>query len=605
MKNVKIFDGQVVSSEDLNNMQSYKADEIKKTRLDVRTYGIIPSESHTPYLVYVEGKRLGIYYLSAMDKFGERIVVSANGSPNEPVVKGLLPDETGKLVPESENYLATQSKFTLVIRRTTVMEGPLCHHATTGKQHLITENDSWELYIRDFGGAIEGDIILATITTDISGYLTIDESVADVSYIKADEVAALDSNGNIVTFPDHINQVGSGDVTPTNPHGLTAYDLGIDVGELSQHQALLHTDGIRTDNVLSTYTALYPYYRRENRSSNEVVYIRRLDPPNAGNRELLIANGKTFSTNNAPSLTEDYEFNFQPIANDMSIGYYLFYFDTDSASIAYAGPCETEKHSSFTRVLNNKKYFPICSFKLATVIFDETGEGVADEETRTFDIMPGTWKDLRKFQNLSLSNIHPDEVSAISQFAPYCNDRAYIHNARLESTTNSAYYYVSGKTLQITVDETVDTSPETLSVTFSGGNPLATQDVIDQMKAAFTAVDSEGYAYLKVNPRQTSSGTITLSAPCSIRIRTAASNDASSILGFTSGANNLYNTSELIKELIYVGERNGIVLFTYDEDEDVTTIEYLLGGGLRRYNTFTYKGTEKTIVSVKEGIEPL
>ena len=123
------------------------------------------------------------------------------------------------------------------------------------------------------------------------------------------------------------------------------------------------------------------------------------------------------------------------------------------------------------------------------------------------------------------------------------------------------------------------------------------------MNRAFTDKDEDGNVYLQAYARVTDDGYISISAPRSIEIVEAASNDASEILGFSKTYNNTFQSSNIIKELIYEGDRNGIVLFTYDANENVTRIDYLLGGGVRRYNTFKYNGD--VIVAVREVVEPL
>ena len=55
--------------------------------------------------------------------------------------------------------------------------------------------------------------------------------------------------------------------------------------------------------------------------------------------------------------------------------------------------------------------------------------------------------------------------------------------------------------------------------------------------------------------------------------------------------------------MIYFGERNGLILFDYDNEENVTQITYYLGGGVKLRNLFNYKNG--LITHVNEIVEAL
>lgn len=605
MKNVKFFNGQVTEADDFNNAQEYKAQEIKNTRLDTRTIGIIESESSNPLIQIDTDKRIGIFGLVAYDCYGNRIVVPNNENPAEPYIGKLLPDATGKLVQVDGNPLQIATEYTLVIRHATIMAPPVKHHYTTGEMHLITEEDTFEFYLRDKGGETEGDVVLCNIAVDDAGGITVDYSAADYSYIRPDEVVGSlsgtisgtsgDSYSGNISFEQHINAVGTGIVNSKNPHGLSAADIGIDIGALADHQTLLHCDGIRSDNILSTTSAMYPHYVTETAvaDTHEVVYI---EPLSTSLREIVVINGQSVTP---VDFSSTYSYSFSGKAAPEYEGYYLASYDLTTRAIVMNGPFGSEASSGFVMALNTTTLFPICSFKFAYVSYDVTGDGVADVEGN-YDIIPGTFKDRRKFNNISIANIRPDEVFALSQFAPYCNDRAYLHNARVISSLNSPSYYVLGTQLSITVDGDTENP---IVVTFTSSNPVSTQRIVEQIISAAATVDNDGYTYLRVYPRITDDGYISLSAPLSIEINVLPANDAGPILGFTATDGNLRDSSDIIKELIYVGDRNGIVLFTYDANDNVTQIDYLLGGGVRRFNKFTYNG--ELITSVREGVTTL
>lgn len=607
MKNIKFFNGQEVEAEDLNNAQSFKADEIKQTRLDIRSAGIIESESSSVRVAIDSDNMIDIYGFAAYDPYGNRIVVPTNENPVLPYISRLLPDENGKLIKDYGTAPLPQTYWTLVVRVATQMEGPLRRHVTTSNTYLITEADTYEFYLRARGAQIEGDVVLCNIDCDEYGKLIVDESVAEYSFIKSDEVAtSLESSSTVsssdanysgnISFTKHINAVGTGEVTSKNPHGLSPADIGIDIGELANHQALMHADGIRSDNILSTTSAMYPSYRRETATNYEVVYIQRLD---SSLREVAVVNGKLVSPSDFAS---NYSFSFKTYAADEFIGYYLFSYDVNSSQIVVNGPFASETSQGFISALNTSTLFPVCSLLFSKVQYDVTGDGIPDVGVAesAYDIIPGSFKDRRVFNNISIDQIRPDQIFALSQFAPYCNDRAYLHNARIVSALSNPDYYVADKQLSLTVNNDVENP---IVITFLGSNPLSAANVVEQIQAAVAKTNTNNDTYLMVYPRITSGGQISLSAATHIEINPLDSNDASALLGFTSADNNMSDRSDIIKELIYTGDRNGIVLFTYDPSGLVTYIEYLLGGGVRRYNQFNYDGD--LIINVKSGVESL
>lgn len=609
MKNIKFFNGQEVEAEDLNNAQSFKADDIRQTRLDIRSAGIIESESSQVRVAIDSDNMIDIYGFAAYDPYGNRIVVPTNENPVLPYISRLLPEEeTGKLVKDYGVAPLPQTYWTLVVRASTILEGPLRRHINTSEPHLITESDTYDFYLRARGAQIEGDVVLCNIDCDEYGKLIVDETAAEYSFIKSDEVATAlevsttsvtssDANysGNI-SFTKHINAVGTGEVTSKNPHGLSPADIGIDIGELANHQALMHSDGIRSDNILSTVSAMYPSYRRETATNYEVVYIQRLD---SSLREVAVINGKLVSPSDFAS---NYSFSFKNYAADEFVGYYLFSYDVNSRQIVVNGPFASETSQGFVNALNTSTLFPICSLLFSRVQYDVTGDGLPDVGVveAAYDIVPGSFKDRRVFNNISFDQIRPDQLFALSQFAPYCNDRAYLHNARVVSSLSNPNYYVADKQLSLTVNNDVENP---IIITFLGSNPLSAANIVEQIQAAVAKTNTNNDTYLMVYPRITAGGQISLSAATQIEVNQLEANDASALLGFTSTDGNMSDRSDIIKELIYTGDRNGIVLFTYDPSGLVTYIEYLLGGGVRRYNQFTYDGD--LIINVKSGVESI
>lgn len=624
MKSVKFFSGQTTQAEDFNNAQKYKEQSILDRFQDLRSSGIVTDKSAAVIVrTYGEDKkRLQIFGFIAYDELNERINVPRQADETEPTLFNLGMeadgDDSGHLV-SSSGGIFLPGTWTLSVRYRPIAKGPIEYHAITGEPYPVTEDEYYEFVVRKGENIVQsGDVVLAILTVDGEGVITVDNSPRQESTLLSSAIAVQsaisvpseeeggESSGSssssysgLITFEKHINSVGTGSVSEKNPHGLSAADLGIDTLELAKHQAMCHTDGIRSDNIASTSSALYPSFRRETSSNEEFVYIAGLS---TGLNELVVVNGGLVSASEIPT----YTFALEEKANAQGIGYYLFAFDSSASvrAICVYGPFDSEQNATFLGYINNKRYFPICSLKWGIVQYDYNDDQVMDKSS--YDIIPGTFKDRRVFNNTSIENFRPDQVFAITQFAPICNDTAYLHNARIISSKNQTDYEVDGKKLLILVDGGGDIEGgTTVEITFSSGGRqyMQVEAIVDRMNEYFSRIDEDGQTYVVAYARVTEDGYISISAPKEIELVEATSNDAREALGFSTTYKNLKNKSNILKELIYTGERNGVVLFTYDAAENITRIDYLLGGGVRRYNTFKYNGD--LVVAVKELVEPL
>ena len=205
-----------------------------------------------------------------------------------------------------------------------------------------------------------------------------------------------------------------------------------------------------------------------------------------------------------------------------------------------------------------------------------------------------------------MKNFRPDEAFALTQFAPVANDKAYLHNVSVVSNkVQTKFANLATRQFSITIDGT----PITMVFAGNSDNPIPAEEVVTQLIQAFTAVDEDGYTYLRAYPRiiaedsgNADAGKLSISAPSSISIDPTY--DAAEILGFTNVSNNLNATSDgMIKEMIYYGERNGFIEFVYNDDLDIKQINYFFGGGKVRRNKFSYK--DGYITRVDEIVEAL
>ena len=593
MDSILFNNGTTVQASELNDAQTRKADAIKNRFIDTRNFGIILTKS-PEQIVYTDGTSLGVYGIVAYNQEGERIYIAPNENPQIPSVYGLLPDETGLLIKGGEK-LVPQKTYTLVIRYKEQKNPPTTHHIVTGQAFLTHNDSSYELYLRDFNDVKPGDVVLATITCETDGNVAVDESSHTVSTIPPTAIvgtvnSSTDTNySSSVSFADHINSVGTGTVSKSNPHGISASDLGIDIGALGEHQKLLHVVGIRSDDISSTTSAMYPYYRKETLTNDEVIYIQ---PLSASLNELAVINGESVVPSQFSTV---FSYSLKDKASEDYAGYYLCSYDVLQHQIVVNGPYDSEENTTFVRLLNTAYLFPICSFQWKYVDYDVTGDLVAD--VGSYNVVPATFKDLRVFNNTSLENFRPNQAFALTQFAPVANDVAYLHNVRLTSASSAPVFYVAGKNLSLVVN-----GKDEFNIAFKGTNPLTLSNVLSQMIDALVKVDANNNAYLAAYPRVNESNNITISAPLSLKIKPSASNDAAPYLGFSTANMNMEAENDnLIKEMIYYGDRNGVILFKYNEDDDVTEITYYLGGGYKLKNIFNY--TNGFITHVNEIVE--
>ena len=78
------------------------------------------------------------------------------------------------------------------------------------------------------------------------GYLQISTADASKIYTRPTSVtpALYNPKTDVVSMEDHVMCMGSGIPSPTNPHGLTPKDIGVEDKNVSQHEIEMHTPGL-------------------------------------------------------------------------------------------------------------------------------------------------------------------------------------------------------------------------------------------------------------------------------------------------------------------------------------------------------------------------
>lgn len=594
MDKIDFKNGIKVTANLLNINTNCLQDGIKNTLKYTRSVGVLKEQSHIP-VIWTDKSTLGIYPLTAINANGEIIHVPGDINSDTPYESGLLIDGDGKLISGGTNLPANKS-WLLVIRYAETKGEPLAAHVVSHVVYAVGVHATYELYLRDINATVEGDIILGLVYTNDAGNISVDNTICTYSTLPVTDVVAAVKQENAsgttsydVTFEEHINDFN-------NPHNVTAEQLGIDVGDIINHQAFMHDAGIRTEDITSTTSALYPMYHTETQDSvNEYITIQ---PLNENTHEFVVVNGITIYPKDLGY--NPFEIYMQePPANE--VGYYLVYVDSATKSIKIQGGWATEDDDEMIALLNDTTIFPICSFKwdYETYLID----GV---ETGSYNIIVSTWKDRRTFKNFSVKNIHPDEILAISQFVPNFNSNYQIYNARLVGAVDVPQnsYPVSGKYLTITVDGRADL---TYTVNFRGGDAskmLPISEILHQIWNATALHDDNGNLYYELYSHLDENGQLVFCGPVSLHITTNTEvNNAASILGFTTEAGNTQTTSDTIKEVLISGEIEGKMLFDYDNNDLITSATYWFGGNKVRKQTYVYRDDQ--IIRINETVEQL
>lgn len=566
-----------------------------------RSAGIVRAFSHnkidgaqTQYL-WTDGSTLGVYGLIALDHSGEIITIPGNKGDTLPLIFGLLPnthvpsssEEYLQLIPYSSDAAGTPANtnpYYVVVCYDKKVTGPVVPHTVSAEPIAIGIANSYKLYLRTT--LLENDVVLGTVYWNSDGQVVIDEALTMFSSYYPDDMIATvtakdDITGvvttNAVSYFDHVNDFD-------NPHKVTAAQLGLDIGDLMNHQAFMHASGIRTTNMNSKEYALYPSYHSESQSDDlETITIKPLDEVN---HEFVIVGGKTIypktlgytDTVITMSSTTDAE------------GYYIIYIDSESETITKNSvPFTSDEEDDFKAFLADTTKFPICSFKwaLETISID----GV---DTSSYNIVAASWKDRRVFKTSSIENLHPDEVLALSQIAPNANCNYQIYNARVVGVNNDSKYNVAGKELQVTVDNTT-----TYRIQFVGNNPLPVSEIIYQINSAVAQNRDDDTDYYELYTHLNSLGQLVLCAPLSLTINNVVGNDAASVLGFTPGTT---ISGDSIQEVLISGDIEGRILFNYDA-ELLSSAEYWFGGNKLRKQVYKYRND--TVIRIEDHVEVL
>ena len=276
MDRVYFFSGQQVENDDLNDISESLSSALKNRTVDFFYKGVVNSNA-----VFVVNDRVPTIKINAFVAYtptGERINVSRD-------IRGLALDLTNP----TENRLTHQGSlsddqfgweenvtYDIYVNYIEKSARPRAHK-TENEYYPTRIISGFEFYaIKSLSGEQPVDrdgkknmvrlcrlVYTGTqvlITTDgFTEYTTIDarKLITDGNFVRPSTYNPMIS-GNKENLQAHMYCVGSGTPTPTNPHGITAQDIGIGDQTVENHETTMHTAGIYGDDARkSTESALY------------------------------------------------------------------------------------------------------------------------------------------------------------------------------------------------------------------------------------------------------------------------------------------------------------------------------------------------------------
>lgn len=423
MKQEIFHSDQPIFQSDLDRLQTSKEEALTERQRDLFGYGIVIDSQllaeTIPFKITVSGAYVNIETGVAYDPAGERIIISDPSeiynaanlvTATDDGVGGttITPQSTGcNTVPitnGSVNYI-----YVSYVKTTDPSVFSL--QDVTNKRLFTKADDGYRIDVVVDAGPTVGDpdtfkpnvnaIFLGVVDTVDVAHTTsrINMSLKKGSLVETvpDALSTLGALGKPyavgqeVTFTDHIEAVGTGVVTPTNPHGLAIADLsGSFTGKTAEvHELLFHESGISGDQTLTT-SGLYgsaalsggaiipPTYARD------TFWVRKLLAT-----EAVQVAGVTISSADLP---EDYLIYFVDTAgNLLDTGTYTVYLDSLSKSLKLAAngsPVNTSYrvYGMTSGTFTNLTVLPILSvtaaasnFLLWEVYWDNTGVSVGDD----------------------------------------------------------------------------------------------------------------------------------------------------------------------------------------------------------------------------------
>ena len=656
MEKINFFNGMEVENTDFNKLELYFEERINKNQASLTNAGILVNADlpdgktlSAPYLG-TDNTSISVYGFVAYDQEGRLLYLAPkyNDGVQIPSIQNLKPASgIGSLA--NRELLSVGSvidfgrnvEYYIVTRYNEVYTDNLRQQDITDVLIPASIIPTVSFYLRETNGILPNDVVLGKITTDSEGHVYVDETERDVLSIRGDIIAStISQNGeNLgkITFDQHVNMLGSGDYSSSNPHALSPSDIGIDPAATGKHQQYEHTNGIVTSNRQSLSSALSYQFESATSTGNlndMVVYVQALSEDN--NEMAAISNTSLYPSDFNGVMS-------QIISQDTTpSGFYLLYLDRDT-SLGLLGPYSSDTDTNFLTNLYNETLLPICSFywgepRFYTITLGGTlinngtfvtnwnvlstdefavynssdtlvaskiqigdqiyyapandyltvssiSKSVGDDFLSIKRIDTSSIKDRRPFSTLALENIKTSDLSTIKTSAPFSNEDTFCYNARVISSKGDSAFVLSGLTLSIEFDGSLCVP----SLIFPSASFYTAQDVVQRINSWIEVAYTGPYSDNKPRALLNQDGKIVLLSSESIIIQNVGESSAEDILGFSeqgSDADGILKT--IISEID--DEVDSVQDFYYNENGELSYIYYTLPSGSFKQHFLTYSG---------------
>lgn len=279
MDRAYFFSGQLVENDDLNYISDSLGAALKSRTIDFFSKGVV--NTNATYVVNDKNNTILIKPFVAYTAKGERVVVSrdlhglamdlSNPAELRLTTQGSLSDyDFGwqeKTYDIYINYIEkaarprphkTENEF-YPTRIASGFEFYALDAEVYGDSTSFINNESTVVQKSDLVRLcrLTYDGVQLYISTDnYTDYTTIDarKLITDGNYVRP-SVYAPTTIGNKENLQSHLYCIGSGTPTPTNPHGLTAADIGIKGQTVQEHETSMHVPGIYGEYARSSTTS--------------------------------------------------------------------------------------------------------------------------------------------------------------------------------------------------------------------------------------------------------------------------------------------------------------------------------------------------------------
>lgn len=356
MKFSQFFSAQRIIRQVLDFLQSSKEEAIKERFTDFFSDGVVQGELNSLNIVtktddpslqldrvkvdtgsaYFSGERILIDDASiAYD--ATNITDTTDNGLGTPV---LTPHSTGSfditLTLGSINYL-------YIAYLQTTDETQFTLHRLTGEKQFYKRTDGYEIEVNTTGvnpdsarfillGTVNatggtGTIIPSTASTTarpLSRSKTNKIGIETANLTKTDRPASYSLGNQQYPLDAHIKSVGTGTVSPTNPHGMTLADLGVSsLQTVEEHRILEHSNVIVTSSSVDPFPSTSGLFVLKIDAAMDALFIYGLV-----SGQVLLINGSGYDYTIFPTNTQLYLTNNRLIGGTpLAAGTYQIVFD--------------------------------------------------------------------------------------------------------------------------------------------------------------------------------------------------------------------------------------------------------------------------------------